>query len=62
MLFVTTDDQRVKSLVRSLREQPGFELMAFSTADAVKEGNTVFDPIWTNVYGSGRVLARKLPA
>lgn len=61
VLLVTTEERRVKSLVKSLRDQPGFELMAFSSLGAVREGNMAFDPIWTNHVGAERALAKHLP-
>lgn len=61
VLFVTTDERRVKNLVKSLRDQPGFDLMVFSSLGAVREGNMAFDPIWTNHVGAERALAKHLP-
>ena len=59
ILLVTTERQRARSLTRSLRDKPGYELTAVASLDAVKEENPVFDPIWTNVAGRGRALAKK---
>jgi hypothetical protein len=58
VLLVTSEQQRARSLVRSLKGKPGFELTAVASFDAVKEKNLVFDPIWTNAAGRGRALAR----
>lgn len=60
VLMVTTDDRRAATLVRALKGQPGFELAAVATIDAVKEQNLVFGPIWTNAIGVNRALARRL--
>lgn len=60
VLLVTTDDRRASTLVHALSGKPGFELMAITTIEAVKDSNLVFDPIWTNALGPDRALARRL--
>lgn len=59
VLLVAIDRRRSKALVRGLSSKPGFELVAVTDLDALKERNPVFDPIWTNALGSRRALARR---
>ncbi len=55
VLFVTTTDRRIELLRHKLQDKPGFELLAFTTIDQLKEHNPVFDPIWT--AHTGRTMA-----
>ncbi len=62
ILFVTTTARRAGNLAKSLSDQPGFGLMAFSAVDDVKQHNMIFDGIWTNRQGKNRALARRTEA
>jgi len=57
VLFVTTTPRRVEVLRRQLAEQPGFELMAFSTLQEAQSRNVVLDPVWRR-KGDHRALMR----
>ena len=46
VLFVTTSEKRIAGLRNALQEEPGFELAAFTTSEAVNTSNMVFDQIW----------------
>ena len=58
VLLVTTTPQRVQNLVRTLERQPGWNLAALTTEEAVKEKSMVFEGIWWNQQGEGRALAK----
>ncbi len=61
VLLVTTTAQRVELLHQRLSGSAGFELAAFTTADAVRKENMVFDPIWRVADGSRRALLKREP-
>ncbi len=60
VLFVTTSQSRIQSLRRRLQEKPGFKLLAFATADDLKENSPVWNDIWTTASSDNPVplLAR----
>lgn len=59
VLFVTTHPRRIELLRRHLRDQPGFELMAFAGLENLQEKSAVFDPIWTVADESRRALMKR---
>ncbi len=58
VLFVTTHARRIELLRRHLHGEPGFELMAFTTFDELKERDPVFEAIWVVASGERRALLR----
>lgn len=61
VLFVTVNDQRVKTLMRVLAGKPGFDLSAFSTLRSISEQNMVFAGAWASHQGAGRPLLKDRP-
>lgn len=59
VLFLTTAHRRVGLLQKHLADQPGFDLMAFTSIEELQGKNMVFDGVWTTETGSERPLATR---
>lgn len=58
VLLLTTSTRRVERLSSYLRAKPGFDLLAITSIEAVKDKNIVFDGVWTTAHGPHRPLAQ----
>ena len=46
VLFITTTSRRIESLQKMLSKHDGFNIIAFTTENELKEKHLLFDPIW----------------
>ena len=59
VLIVTTSTRRRDNLVAALEGQEGWDLVALTSLEQLKESHPLFDGIWVNQQGSARALARR---
>ncbi|MEE4247007.1 MAG: replication-relaxation family protein [Kangiellaceae bacterium] len=58
VLLVTTTERRIKGLRSSLQNEPGFELMAFTTEEQLQHSNMAMEAIWTVPNGEQHPLLK----